>query len=122
MKPLLYILVLSLLCSCEQTPSQNAANVSQINGLYVFIESQPQSNYDFLGEVANDFGDQMKEATDKNKKFGERLLGALSTTVENLDFGSKLEMMIEKAKKEYPTANGIIIEGKMNKIKAIFLK
>ncbi|MEQ8474508.1 MAG: hypothetical protein RIC35_25140 [Marinoscillum sp.] len=121
MKVLFYSLLLGFLCSCETTPQKNSANVNQVNGLYVFVYCQPQVKYEVKGTITSDFGNQMKDATSKDQKFGKRLLGALATTVENVDFGSKLEMMVKKAKDEYPDANGIVFEGEMDKAKVIVL-
>lgn len=119
MKRILPLFIFGLAFSCEMPAEKNEATVSQINGLHVFIYSQPQSAFRQLGIINGDYFGQMKEATDSEKKFGRKLLDALTTTAENIDFKSKLEMMVKLAKDEYQDADGVIFESEMNQAKVI---
>ncbi|MFY0599154.1 MAG: hypothetical protein JXR03_05750, partial [Cyclobacteriaceae bacterium] len=72
--------------------------------------------------INNDYLDQMKDATSKKKRFGKNLLGILGATAQNVDFKSKLDIMIQQAKESYPDANGIIFESGLDEAKVILLK
>ncbi len=112
------LLIAAVFSSCEAPVEKNYATVNQINGLYVFVYSKPSAPYKELGTVSNDYLNQMKDAT-SSKKVGKKILGALSTTAQNIDFKSKLDIMIQLAKESYPDANAIIFETGVDQAKVI---
>lgn len=63
----------------------NTAEVSQIEGLYVFTDSKPVAEYEYLGTVKNNLS----------------LRGSQYTSIRN--------KLISKAKKEYPNADAVIM-------------
>jgi hypothetical protein len=63
---------------------KNTAEVEQYQGVFVFTDSKPVSEYDFLGSV----------------KGGISLSGQYSSVRDNL---------IKRAKKEYPNADALIM-------------
>ncbi|GIV26866.1 MAG: hypothetical protein KatS3mg027_0680 [Bacteroidia bacterium] len=82
-------------------PKVNTAEVDQYEGLYVFVDSKPVREYEYLGteKVVLTFGSgQYRDIRDK---------------------------LIKKVKKEYPQANGIIFhfnENASDKADAIKIK
>lgn len=62
----------------------NTAEVEQIKGMYVFCDSKPVREYEYLGSVRNGIG-----------------VSSQYTSVRN--------RLLNNARKEYPEANGIII-------------
>lgn len=63
----------------------NQATVNQEQGLYLFIESTPAGDYEYLGTVKN------------------------TVTFGSGQFADVKKILIKKAKKEYPEANGLIL-------------
>lgn len=79
---------------------KNTAEVDQAEGIYIFTDCTPVKDFEFLGTVKNtfSFGGQYQEVRDK---------------------------LIKKAKKDYPTAEGILIrlkDGGTDKAEAIKFK
>ena len=66
---------------------QNTAEVEQIQGLYVFVDSKPVLEYDYLGTI--------------NGTGGRASLNPQYTVVRDI--------LLKRAKKDYPTADGIIL-------------
>jgi len=80
--PFVAVLTSSFIRSGEQDPS--AAKVDQVEGIYVFMLSKPTAAYETLGSI---------------EKKGIVASGKPS---------EMLQLMVKKAKKEYPTTQGII--------------
>jgi hypothetical protein len=82
-------------------PKLATAEVNQMQGIYIFVDSKPVREYDYIGteKVAMSMGSgQYRDIRDK---------------------------LIKKVKKEYPNANGIIFyfnEGAADKADAIKIK
>ena len=64
----------------------NVAKVNRVDGVYVFIESQPANDYDVLGTV---------------KKTGFTLGGTIQ---------EQYKVMTRRCRKDYPDADGIIFD------------
>lgn len=65
---------------------KNLARVEQVQGLYVFQQSKPVAEYDYLGSV--------------------KITVSMSGKPQEL-----YNMIIKKVKKEYPDADGVIFTG-----------
>lgn len=78
---------ISLLLSLQSTYSakKSTAEVDQVQGIYVFIESKPVLEYEYLGNVKNTFAKSITDSRDK---------------------------LVKKAKETFPNADGIIIRYK----------
>lgn len=63
----------------------NLATVNQVQGVYIFVESEPVNTYIYLGTVKN------------------------TVTFGSGQFDDVKKTLLKKAKKEYPGANGLII-------------
>lgn len=66
-------------------PKKNTAEVDQVQGIYVFTDSKPISEYDYIGSVKSGMsfsGSQYSDIRDK---------------------------LIKKMKKDFPDANGLIL-------------
>ena len=63
----------------------SAATAEQYEGLYIFTDCKPAAQYDYLGNVKS------------NTQFGDT------------QYSSIRDKMIKKCKKDYPTANGLIL-------------
>lgn len=84
----------------DYVAKKNTAEVDQYQGVYVFTDSKPVGEYDYLGTV----------------KVSMSLSG---------QYASVRDALIKKAKKEYPNANGIIFnfkDGGTDKADAILIK
>lgn len=87
-----------LVCSFKVLDTKASATVNQIEGLYIFIQSKPASEYDYMGSV-------VKGTAWSGKP--EEMLNAI----------------IKKVKKEYPQATGVIFTNNdMDKADAIKFK
>ena len=64
----------------------NTAEVDQIQGYYIFAKCKPVKEYDYLGTVKG-------------------------PTIGNHEFDNLVELIVKKAKKEYPDANALIFDG-----------
>jgi hypothetical protein len=79
----------------------NTAEVEQLEGLYIFTDSKPVKEYDFIGSEK------------------------VSFTLGSEQYGAIRNKLIKKVKKEYPQANAIIFHfenGGTDKADAIKLK
>ncbi len=66
-------------------PKKSTAEVDQFEGLYVFVDSKPVKEYEYLGTVT------------------------ASITLGDTQYTGCRDRMIKKCKKDYPQADGIII-------------
>lgn len=102
--PLLLCLVLLLSVSRPpQTAQKNAATVDQYEGIYLFSDSKPVAPYDYLGSVKSGGGGGMQSAQYEDVR----------------------DRLIKKCKKEYPQADGLILNlksGATDKADAIKFK
>lgn len=65
---------------------KNAAEVDQVQGFYVFAKCKPLAEYEFLGTVGG-------------------------PGIGNHEFDNLVELIIKKARREFPQANAIIFDG-----------
>lgn len=136
MKNSVLIIVSAILTSCnmddnkaktkeleENKITNEYAKVEKMQGLYVFIESSPAKDYETLGEVTTEDYVSQVEASNKNKKALKAGLDMLLTTVKNIKFSDKLEMLISNANEQYKgQVQGIIVRDKLTKCEAIKFK
>lgn len=103
MKKTILIVVIALACTAfgfKVLGDKSAAQVNMVDGVYIFVDSKPSASYERLGEVKS--------------------AGGLSN--QYVDIRDRL---INKAKKEYPNANGVIIDfkkGGSDKAQVILIK
>lgn len=94
MKKTILLGVLFIMCAFAQAQrAQSKAIVNSVQGVYVFIDSQPSADYQVLG----------------------REKGWFSWSGTYIEMRNKL---VKKALKKYPNAEGIIIEMGANEMKA----
>jgi len=82
-------------------PKQRTAEVEQIEGVYIFTDSRPVLDYQYLGTVKS------------------------SVTWVSTQYHSVRNVLIKKAKREFPNANGLIFhfkDGGTDKCDAIRFK
>lgn len=114
------IIILFIFCfSCEQKSElpklqKREAGVDKVQGLYIFILSEPKLDYEPLGEIRNNIGEQLGDATDGKKKFGDIVEGIFSTAANNADFQKLLNHMATRARETYPNADGILFKFNMS--------
>lgn len=97
-KIIIGILALGLVAmSFKMAIDKTGANVEQVSGVYVFSFSKPTAPYDFVGTV--------------------KVPGICSDRSDK-----RIELLIDKAKKEYPSANGLIINTEFGKAEVIRFK
>ena len=89
MKKLSLAFVVGLSTAClfafaasEYVLRNNTAEVNEVQGIAVFVDSKPVKEYEFLGTEKAIFNDKYSSARD---------------------------VLVKKARKEYPTANAIIL-------------
>lgn len=101
MKRILYIVSIIILCSFANFPSdRNIAKVNQVSGVYLFVDSEPVSEYEYLGST------KCKIAF-------------------SVQYQSVRDKLIKKVKKQYPKANGVIFhfhDGGTDLADAIYIK
>lgn len=74
----------------EAKTKKSDATVEQVQGMYVFIDSTPKADNEFLGTVSAGSG------------FGKAMGGAA-------EYDAKKIRLIKNAKEKYPQADGLII-------------
>ena len=120
----LYILLTTSLAliSCQPTIQKQEANVNKIQGLYVFIYSQPQTEYTVINQINNNLMDQFSEATRGKKKFKDVLQGIVETGSRNIAFQKLLYQMVTRTKQQYPSAEALIFDHNMSNARVIKFK
>lgn len=83
-RPTLILLFLLLVFSSFQSSTTRTANVEPVNGIYIYFHSRPAEQYDYLDTYTIQI--------------------AMTGKPEEL-----INMMLNKVRKKYPEANGIII-------------
>lgn len=131
---LMFIAVILASCNMDNNnsktkePSENKitneyAKVAKMQGLYVFIESSPAREYETLGQVTTEDYVSQVEASNKNKKALKAGLDMLLTTVKNIKYSEKLDMLVSNAKEQYHgKVQGIIVNGNLKSCEAIKFK
>ncbi len=113
-----------ILTNCEFTsnelakPTPNNATVKNIRGVYVFLYSSPDAEYQSLGTVENDFIDQIANSR-KGEDFWEDLGNIINTSAKNIDVNSLLLYMVDKTKREYSNVDGIVFDDGLKRATAI---
>lgn len=79
-------IVAVFLFSFTTMSEKNSARVNRVNGLYVFTDSEPQSDFKTLGTVV--------------------FKGTFSSSPQ---YTEVRDVLIDRGKKQYPNANGIIL-------------
>ena len=98
----------------------NEARVNFVQGLPVFINSEPEKKYSALGNaITLDAINAMVDAENGKKKVVDQVVTAFGQVRQDLDFNQKLEKMVSKARSEHPDADAIIFRDKMNSCQAI---
>ena len=131
LKTLLLCVILSTFASCNNAKSidcndnpdfvkkeNNLSKSNEINGVLIFIKTNPICKYTVLGVCKNDLLDQVGSAT-KEKKFGQVIKGLFDVSNQNMDFQKLLDNMVEKAKKEHPEVEGLIFKENLSSCEII---
>ncbi len=92
------------------------ANVKKIEGLYIFIESEPISPYDQIAEFKNGIFDKLLSASQKS------VSEATSDILCSFVFDKNLKNIATEIKSKYPEANGVIFNDDMTDCKIIKYK
>lgn len=125
---LLLIVGLSSCCDCPDITqlsgsqggvSKDMAEVDKINGMYVFIKSEPLMEYDYLGTYESKW---FLEVGKLAKLKGKKLTEILDEVTDNLDFNDKLEKTIDEVKQKHPRADAVIFSEGMSSCKIIKFK
>ena len=94
MKHLIFIAIMlsvvSITTAQDCKAKKDDAIVEQYSGVYIFVDCKPKAEYKFLGTVNSGSG------------FGKAMMGTP-------EYDQKKMKLIEKVKKDYPQADGIII-------------
>ncbi|PCI19423.1 hypothetical protein COB64_03770 [Candidatus Wolfebacteria bacterium] len=101
-----------------QLPVQSKANVYPVQGIYVFIYSEPQVPYTSLGYVDKRVVEEILLNT-KGKKGGDILKEFGKAIINNIDLGAKLQEIISVAINEKPGVQGLIFRENLQTCEAI---
>ncbi|UII31697.1 hypothetical protein LVD17_25745 [Fulvivirga ulvae] len=115
---ILSIFILGLI-SCETIDKNQAIAVKQVNGLYVYILSEPKMQVEPLGEVHNNVIDQLSEATSGKTKLTHILTGITATAGKNIDFQQVLKQMTMLAKEQHPDAEALIFDSNLRHARVV---
>ncbi|MBN1184750.1 MAG: hypothetical protein JXB49_20860 [Bacteroidales bacterium] len=124
---IIFFSILSSCCDCpditalpwQTIASKDMAEVDRVNGLYVFIKSEPLKEYDYLGTYTTKWFMEVEKFT--NLK-GKNLLEIMDEVTETIDFNEKIEKTVDEVKKEYPKADAVVFDTKMSSCKIIRFK
>ena len=100
----------------EMNPSiseNGDAKVQEINGVYVYILSQPKKHYEVIDllsekniiEMGQEIGNTL---SDKSKNFFERIGDAIGQLKQDINFRERLELYVETAKSKSADVKGLI--------------
>lgn len=104
----------------DKSLTDDFAQVSQIQNIYVFLESRPANKYTSLGTFQGDNAIEMLQSIGIGKeKFGNVLLNMLNTGNQNLNLYEVINKMVEGTKEKYPEASGIIFSDRLKKCEVI---
>jgi hypothetical protein len=92
-----------------------------VNGLYIFIRSEPVLEYEVLGTIKKDFLDQFSDNS-SGKKFGNVIKGIVYTATDNIDFQKLISHMAELSKETYKDSEGIIFNDNLSSCEVIKFK
>ncbi|MBS1634916.1 MAG: hypothetical protein JST26_03270 [Bacteroidetes bacterium] len=89
------------------------ASVKSIDGVYIFIESDPQAGYESLGKISQDnmletAGSLSDIAQDKDKNVVEKILDGANELRENLSFDKRLHAYVKTAKEKDNSVQGLL--------------
>jgi hypothetical protein len=111
-----------LLCiGCDQrnevSPnSYNEATVKQLQGLFIFIESEPLKPYDKIADLKISMVDKLISLSEKSVP--EVTKEILSSFI----FDKNLQNVINEIKSKFPEANGVIFNDDMSSCSIIIFK
>lgn len=120
-RALIVALVISLF-SCEPVVKTTDATVDRVQGLPVFILSEPKTEFEVLGIVNNNMAEQFGDNTKGKKKFGDIVEGIFSTASDNANFQKLLNNMATMTKEQHPEADAILFEYNLSQGTAIKFK
>lgn len=89
------------------------ASVKSIDGVYIFIEADPQAGYESLGKISQDnmletAGSLSDIAQDKDKNVVEKILDGANELRENLSFDKRLHAYVKTAKEKDNSVQGLL--------------
>ena len=102
MKILFSILIITVVGFSKNTSEKATATVNQVNGLFIFVDCTPVSDYNYIGSV------KYNSIMQRNPQY---------TVIR--------DALIKKVKKDWPNANGVMFHfssGSADKADAIFIK
>jgi hypothetical protein len=88
------------------------AKVTQKNGVYVFINSEPQKSVESLGHYKYQQGNKLLDIL--NTK-GENMFDEANAVLNMLVFDRKLDAILEEVKQQYPQAECVVFSGRLDK-------
>lgn len=91
MKKTIFALAMFATFAASAQTNKAEATAEQFQGLYVFVDSKPVAQYDFLGTVG--------KGSSWGKAFG----------LQGSEYTDRRDKLVKSAKKEYPQAEGIIL-------------
>lgn len=105
--------------SCETIDKNQATAVKQVNGLYIYILSEPRMQVEPLGEVNNDVIAQLNEATSGKSKLTHILKGITTTASKNVDFQQVVRHMTVLAREQHPDAEALIFDNNLRQARVV---
>lgn len=98
----------------QQQPDPSFATVSKRNGIYVFINAQPQKGTVSLGSYKYKQGNKLLDIL--NTK-GENMFDEANTVLNMLVFDRKLDAVLEEVKAQYPEAECVVFTDRLDNCK-----
>lgn len=91
------------------------ALVKEIDGVYIFIEAEPRSDYKSLGNISQDNVLETIEnlsdiSKDENKNVVEKLLDGANEIRENISFDKRLNAYVKAAKIKNSNVEGLVFQ------------
>jgi hypothetical protein len=94
------------------------ASTDQVNGLQIYVRSQPVGSYDLLGvEYADNLIQRM--GGNKGKKFLEQLARIGQGLGDHANFEKIVNELAAVAQQSYPTANAVIFSGDLRECRVV---
>jgi hypothetical protein len=102
-----------------ETPPPGEAKVDQYNGVYVFIRSNPKSDYDIITTVETNSLNRAVESASGKKGFWKVLGNATESLLKDLSFENRINAITEEARKVYPDVQGLVFIDDLTKCQVI---
>lgn len=109
-------------CGAYEKRTNQMAAVESKNGVMVFVMSEPLEEYEVLGVIPNNFGDDIAKSTKGEKKFGKILKSIVETSAGYVSLNQVVTLAVNKAREAHPKADAVVFVNNLSEVKVVKFK